>query len=143
MRVNQRKVYTVVKSWSEHLQWRLAVSLVITKVIVIHMCSSSSPFPIVSISRSRPIVEVKSEVSFSPDQISTQNVDCLKPLENTVTVCFTMSSLSTKELHAGLLFLSVSKSLNHSSVYFMYACAFVTFKSNSDLFQLKQGLIIC
>ncbi|XP_026018702.1 integrin alpha-M-like [Astatotilapia calliptera] len=50
--------------------------------------------------RSRPIVEVKSEVSFSPDQISTQNVDCSKPLENNVTVCFTMSSLSTKELHA-------------------------------------------
>uniref|UniRef100_A0AAZ1XG38 VWFA domain-containing protein n=1 Tax=Oreochromis aureus TaxID=47969 RepID=A0AAZ1XG38_OREAU len=49
--------------------------------------------------RSRPIVEVKSEVSFSPDQISTQNVDCSKPLENTVTVCFTMSSLSTVELH--------------------------------------------
>ncbi|CAI5659025.1 unnamed protein product [Oreochromis niloticus] len=50
--------------------------------------------------RSRPIVEVKSEVSFSPDQISTQNVDCSKPLENTVTVCFTMSSLSAIELRA-------------------------------------------
>uniref|UniRef100_I3KW07 VWFA domain-containing protein n=1 Tax=Oreochromis niloticus TaxID=8128 RepID=I3KW07_ORENI len=45
--------------------------------------------------RSRPIVMVEPEVSFSPNQIPTQNVDCSKPLENTATVCFTMSRLST------------------------------------------------
>ncbi|KAL3967669.1 antigen [Sarotherodon galilaeus] len=45
--------------------------------------------------RSRPIVMVKAEVSFSPVQIPTQNVDCSKPLENTAEICFTMSSIST------------------------------------------------
>ncbi|XP_030610792.1 integrin alpha-X-like [Archocentrus centrarchus] len=45
--------------------------------------------------RSRPIVMVKAEVSFSPDQIPTQNVSCSKPLENTATICFTMSRVST------------------------------------------------
>ncbi|XP_019218190.1 integrin alpha-M isoform X2 [Oreochromis niloticus] len=45
--------------------------------------------------RSRPIVMVKAEVSFSPVQIPTQNVDCSKPLENTANICFTMSSIST------------------------------------------------
>nr|XP_014262790.2 integrin alpha-M [Maylandia zebra] len=45
--------------------------------------------------RSRPIVMVKAEVLFSPNQIPTQNVDCSKPLENTATVCFTMSRVST------------------------------------------------
>ncbi|XP_030610790.1 integrin alpha-M-like [Archocentrus centrarchus] len=45
--------------------------------------------------RSRPIVMVKAEVSFSPNQIPTQNVDCSKPLENTATICFTMSRVST------------------------------------------------
>ncbi|KAL3967661.1 phylloquinone omega-hydroxylase/docosahexaenoic acid omega-hydroxylase [Sarotherodon galilaeus] len=45
--------------------------------------------------RSRPIVTVRAEVSFSPKKIPTQNVDCKKPLENTATVCFTMSRVST------------------------------------------------
>ncbi|KAL3967672.1 hypothetical protein ACER0C_029705 [Sarotherodon galilaeus] len=45
--------------------------------------------------RSRPIVMVKAEVLFSPNQIPTQNVDCSKPLENTATICFTMSRVST------------------------------------------------
>ncbi|XP_063338109.1 integrin alpha-M-like [Pelmatolapia mariae] len=45
--------------------------------------------------RSRPIVMVEAEVSFSPNQIPTQNVDCSKPLENTAEICFTMSRVST------------------------------------------------
>ncbi|XP_042071716.1 integrin alpha-M isoform X1 [Haplochromis burtoni] len=45
--------------------------------------------------RSRPIVMVKAEVSFSPIQIPTQNVDCSKPLKNTANICFTMSAIST------------------------------------------------
>uniref|UniRef100_I3KW14 VWFA domain-containing protein n=1 Tax=Oreochromis niloticus TaxID=8128 RepID=I3KW14_ORENI len=45
--------------------------------------------------RSRPIVMVEAEVLFSPNQIPTQNVSCSKPLENTATVCFTMSRVST------------------------------------------------
>ncbi|XP_030610789.1 integrin alpha-M-like isoform X2 [Archocentrus centrarchus] len=45
--------------------------------------------------RSRPIVMVEAEVSFSPKQIPTQNVDCSKPLENTATICFTMNRVST------------------------------------------------
>ncbi|XP_013123227.2 integrin alpha-M [Oreochromis niloticus] len=45
--------------------------------------------------RSRPIVMVEAEVSFSPNQIPTQNVDCSKPLENTAEICFTMSTIST------------------------------------------------
>ncbi|XP_030610476.1 integrin alpha-M-like [Archocentrus centrarchus] len=44
--------------------------------------------------RSRPIVMVKAEVSFSPHQIPTHNVDCLEPLENTAEICFTMSKIS-------------------------------------------------
>uniref|UniRef100_A0A3Q4MQG5 VWFA domain-containing protein n=1 Tax=Neolamprologus brichardi TaxID=32507 RepID=A0A3Q4MQG5_NEOBR len=45
--------------------------------------------------RSRPIVLVEADVSFSPNRIPTQNVDCSKPLENTAEICFTMSRLST------------------------------------------------
>uniref|UniRef100_A0A3P8P5U6 VWFA domain-containing protein n=1 Tax=Astatotilapia calliptera TaxID=8154 RepID=A0A3P8P5U6_ASTCA len=45
--------------------------------------------------RSRPIVMVEAEVSFSPIQIPTQNVDCSKPLQNTAEICFTMSTVST------------------------------------------------
>ncbi|XP_039472530.1 integrin alpha-M-like [Oreochromis aureus] len=45
--------------------------------------------------RSRPIVMVKAEVSFSLNKIPTQNVDCSKPLENTAQICFTMSRVST------------------------------------------------
>ncbi|XP_039870486.1 integrin alpha-M-like [Simochromis diagramma] len=49
----------------------------------------------VALLRSRPIVTVKAEVSFSPNKIPTQNVDCSKPLENTAEICFTMSRVST------------------------------------------------
>ncbi|XP_030610791.1 integrin alpha-M-like [Archocentrus centrarchus] len=45
--------------------------------------------------RSRPIVMVKAEVSFSPKQIPTHNVSCSKPLKNTATICFSMSRVST------------------------------------------------
>nr|XP_024659327.1 integrin alpha-M-like [Maylandia zebra] len=45
--------------------------------------------------RSRPIVLVEADVSFSPNRIPTQNVDCSKPLENTAEICFTMSTIST------------------------------------------------
>ncbi|XP_025765357.1 integrin alpha-M [Oreochromis niloticus] len=45
--------------------------------------------------RSRPIVMVKAEVSFNPNEIPTQNTTCSEPLENTATVCFTMSRVST------------------------------------------------
>uniref|UniRef100_A0A3B4H4Y4 Integrin alpha-M-like n=1 Tax=Pundamilia nyererei TaxID=303518 RepID=A0A3B4H4Y4_9CICH len=45
--------------------------------------------------RSRPVVMVKAEVSFSPNKIRIQNTTCSKPLENTATVCFTMSRVST------------------------------------------------
>ncbi|XP_039472562.1 integrin alpha-X-like [Oreochromis aureus] len=45
--------------------------------------------------RSRPIVMVRAEVSFSPKKIPTQNSDCSKPLENTAEICFTMSRVST------------------------------------------------
>ncbi|XP_026017020.1 integrin alpha-M-like, partial [Astatotilapia calliptera] len=45
--------------------------------------------------RSRPVVMVKAEVSFSPNEIRIQNTTCSKPLENTATVCFTMSRVST------------------------------------------------
>ncbi|CAI5659055.1 unnamed protein product [Oreochromis niloticus] len=45
--------------------------------------------------RSRPIVMVRAEVSFSPNKIPTQNVDCSNPLENTGEICFTMSRVST------------------------------------------------
>ncbi|XP_063337382.1 integrin alpha-M-like isoform X2 [Pelmatolapia mariae] len=44
--------------------------------------------------RSRPIVIVRAEVSFSPNKIPTQNVDCSKPLENTAQICFTMRRVS-------------------------------------------------
>ncbi|XP_042363353.1 integrin alpha-X-like [Plectropomus leopardus] len=47
--------------------------------------------------RSKPIVMVEGEVSFSPNQIPTQNSDCLTPLENTATICFTMTRHSTVE----------------------------------------------
>ncbi|XP_013771382.1 integrin alpha-M-like [Pundamilia nyererei] len=45
--------------------------------------------------RSRPIVLIEADVSFSPNRIPTQNVDCSKPLENTAEICFTMSTIST------------------------------------------------
>ncbi|XP_071318507.1 integrin alpha-M [Trachinotus anak] len=45
--------------------------------------------------RSKPIVMVQAEVSFSPNQIPTQNQDCSKPLTSTAKICFTMTRLST------------------------------------------------
>ncbi|KAI3365698.1 hypothetical protein L3Q82_010762, partial [Scortum barcoo] len=44
--------------------------------------------------RSKPIVMVQASVSFSPNQISTQDSNCSQPLENTATICFTMSKRS-------------------------------------------------
>ncbi|XP_047232299.1 integrin alpha-M-like [Girardinichthys multiradiatus] len=44
--------------------------------------------------RSRPVVLVTATVLFNPNQIPTQNVNCLKPLTNQAKVCFTMSKLS-------------------------------------------------
>lgn len=45
--------------------------------------------------RSKPIVMVEAAVSFSPNQIPTQNSDCSNPLENTARICFTMTRHST------------------------------------------------
>ncbi|XP_029312820.1 integrin alpha-X-like [Cottoperca gobio] len=44
--------------------------------------------------RSKPIVMVKATVSFSPNQISSQNADCTKPLETTAEICLVMTSQS-------------------------------------------------
>ncbi|XP_041830521.1 integrin alpha-M-like [Melanotaenia boesemani] len=41
--------------------------------------------------RSRPIVMVEATVSFNPNEIPTQNVDCSNPLKNKAEICFTMS----------------------------------------------------
>ncbi|XP_034716994.1 integrin alpha-X-like [Etheostoma cragini] len=45
--------------------------------------------------RSKPIVMVEATVSFSPNQISTQNSDCTKALETTADICFTMTRHSS------------------------------------------------
>uniref|UniRef100_A0A3Q1IYB7 VWFA domain-containing protein n=1 Tax=Anabas testudineus TaxID=64144 RepID=A0A3Q1IYB7_ANATE len=45
--------------------------------------------------RSKPIVMIEASVSFNPTQIPTQNDDCSKPLVNTATICFTMTSSKT------------------------------------------------
>ncbi|XP_063749943.1 integrin alpha-X-like isoform X2 [Eleginops maclovinus] len=47
--------------------------------------------------RSKPIVMVEAKVSFSPNQIPTQNSDCSKPLEVTAKICFIMINLSLVE----------------------------------------------
>ncbi|XP_056286181.1 integrin alpha-X-like isoform X2 [Pseudoliparis swirei] len=47
--------------------------------------------------RSKPIVMVEATVSFSPNQISTQNSDCSTLLTNTATICFTMTRHSRVE----------------------------------------------
>ncbi|XP_070708468.1 integrin alpha-X [Pempheris klunzingeri] len=47
--------------------------------------------------RSKPIVMVETAVSFSPNQIPTQNSDCTKPLENTARICFTMTRHSSQD----------------------------------------------
>ncbi|KAF3704469.1 Integrin alpha-X CD11 antigen-like family member C [Channa argus] len=44
--------------------------------------------------RSRPIVMVEASVTFTPNQIPTQNVDCSKPLSGSAQICFTMTKLS-------------------------------------------------
>ncbi|KAF7204497.1 integrin alpha-M [Nothobranchius furzeri] len=44
--------------------------------------------------RSRPLVMVDTTVTFSPNEIPTQNPNCSKPLESTATICFTMRRLS-------------------------------------------------
>ncbi|XP_078135070.1 integrin alpha-X-like [Sander vitreus] len=49
---------------------------------------------VVVLLRSKPIVMVEATVSFSPNQISTQNSDCSKPLETTAEICFTMTKPS-------------------------------------------------
>ncbi|XP_041830516.1 integrin alpha-M-like [Melanotaenia boesemani] len=41
--------------------------------------------------RSRPIVMVEATVSFNPNEIPTQNVDCSNPLKNQAEICFIMS----------------------------------------------------
>ncbi|XP_044193374.1 integrin alpha-M-like [Thunnus albacares] len=41
--------------------------------------------------RSKPIVMVDAAVTFNPNKIQTQNSDCSKPLDNTATICFTMT----------------------------------------------------
>ncbi|XP_042253307.1 integrin alpha-M-like [Thunnus maccoyii] len=45
--------------------------------------------------RSKPIVMVDAAVTFNPNKIQTQNSDCSKPLDNTATICFTMTGRST------------------------------------------------
>ncbi|XP_047464243.1 integrin alpha-L [Mugil cephalus] len=45
--------------------------------------------------RSRPIIMVEATVSFEPKIIPTQNVDCSVALQNTATICFTMTSLTS------------------------------------------------
>ncbi|XP_068439118.1 integrin alpha-M [Clinocottus analis] len=47
--------------------------------------------------RSKPIVMVEATVSFNPNQISTQNVDCSERLKNTAKICFTMTRHSRVE----------------------------------------------
>ncbi|KAM9715733.1 integrin alpha-M-like [Menidia menidia] len=49
---------------------------------------------VVVLLRSKPIVMVEAAVTFNPNKIPTQNVDCSKPLENTAQICFTMSTQS-------------------------------------------------
>uniref|UniRef100_A0A8C1XVW0 Integrin, alpha M (complement component 3 receptor 3 subunit) n=1 Tax=Cyprinus carpio TaxID=7962 RepID=A0A8C1XVW0_CYPCA len=41
--------------------------------------------------RSRPIFHLESKVTYNPSKIPTTVSDCTKPLQNTLTVCFTMS----------------------------------------------------
>ncbi|XP_073345568.1 integrin alpha-M [Pagrus major] len=41
--------------------------------------------------RSKPIVMVEAQMTFSPNQIPTQNSDCSTPLKNTAKICFTMT----------------------------------------------------
>ncbi|XP_029978081.1 integrin alpha-M-like [Sphaeramia orbicularis] len=44
--------------------------------------------------RSQPIVMISTTVSFNPKEISTQNLNCSKPMDGTARVCFTMTTKS-------------------------------------------------
>ncbi|KAM9425192.1 integrin alpha-X-like [Pholidichthys leucotaenia] len=44
--------------------------------------------------RSRPVVMVEADVSFTPNLIPTQNVNCSKPLEGSAQICFKMKRKS-------------------------------------------------
>uniref|UniRef100_A0A3B4EUM1 VWFA domain-containing protein n=1 Tax=Pundamilia nyererei TaxID=303518 RepID=A0A3B4EUM1_9CICH len=93
--------------------------------------------------RSRPIVIVKTDVSFSPKQILTTNVDCSKPLENTAEICFTMSRVSTVNTGSSFSspFLNYKVTANQLNVFYLYK--FIALKSICDLFQLNtQKLVI-
>ncbi|XP_051958842.1 integrin alpha-X [Xyrauchen texanus] len=46
----------------------------------------------VLIFRSRPIMRLETKVIYKPSKIPTSETDCQKTLENTLTVCFTMSA---------------------------------------------------
>ncbi|XP_060795403.1 integrin alpha-X-like [Neoarius graeffei] len=45
--------------------------------------------------RSRPIVHLWKEVTYSPSKIPTRDNDCRSPLKNTLTLCFTMKETNT------------------------------------------------
>uniref|UniRef100_A0A3P9C7M9 VWFA domain-containing protein n=1 Tax=Maylandia zebra TaxID=106582 RepID=A0A3P9C7M9_9CICH len=93
--------------------------------------------------RSRPIVIVKTDVSFSPKQILTTNVDCSKPLENTAELCFTMSRVSTVNTGPSFSspFLNYKVTAHQLNVFYLYK--FIALKSICDLFQLNtQKLVI-
>uniref|UniRef100_A0A3Q2X691 VWFA domain-containing protein n=1 Tax=Haplochromis burtoni TaxID=8153 RepID=A0A3Q2X691_HAPBU len=84
--------------------------------------------------RSRPIVIVKTDVSFSPKQILTTNVDCSKPLENTAELCFTMSRVSTVNTGSSFSspFLNYKVTTHQLNVFYLYK--FIALKSICDLF---------
>uniref|UniRef100_A0A3Q3NCF3 Integrin alpha-M-like n=1 Tax=Labrus bergylta TaxID=56723 RepID=A0A3Q3NCF3_9LABR len=44
--------------------------------------------------RSKPIVMVEATITYKPNQVSTQNSDCLVPLQNTAKICFQMTKNS-------------------------------------------------
>lgn len=46
----------------------------------------------VVILRSKPIVMIEAQVTFNPNQIPTQDINCLTPLQNTAEICFTMTT---------------------------------------------------
>uniref|UniRef100_A0A3Q3GEV9 Integrin alpha-M-like n=1 Tax=Labrus bergylta TaxID=56723 RepID=A0A3Q3GEV9_9LABR len=47
--------------------------------------------------RSKPIVMVEATITYKPNQVSTQNSDCLVPLQNTAKICFQMTKNSKVE----------------------------------------------
>uniref|UniRef100_A0A3B4EV25 VWFA domain-containing protein n=1 Tax=Pundamilia nyererei TaxID=303518 RepID=A0A3B4EV25_9CICH len=83
--------------------------------------------------RSRPIVIVKTDVSFSPKQILTTNVDCSKPLENTAEICFTMSRVSTVNTGSSFSspFLNYKPPLNGSTQKLVIGFGYTMFKLQS------------